>query len=166
VTHAKQPLLISACLLGDPVRYDAQSKGQPAALLAQLEARYQLIPVCPECSGGLPVPRPAAEIRGGDGRQVWLGHAQVVTTSGEDATAAFKSGAEHSLQLARQHGCQLALLKANSPSCGNTHIYDGSFSQQLRPGPGVTSALLQLHGLRVFNEEEVMELLTKPDNPD
>ena len=165
MTHTKKPLLISACLLGDPVRYDGQSKGQPAALLAQLEAHYRFIPVCPECSGGLPVPRPAAEIRGGDGRQVWLGQAQVVTASGEDVSAAFKYGAEHSLQLARQHGCQLALLKANSPSCGNKLIYDGHFRQQLQPGQGVTSALLLLHGLRVFNEDEIVELLTETNKP-
>jgi uncharacterized protein YbbK (DUF523 family) len=159
VTHHKPPLLISACLLGQPVRYDGQSKSQNTACLAQLAAHYQLLPVCPECAGGLPVPRPAAEISNGDGHQVLLGLAKVVTASGEDVSQPFKAGAEHTLQLARQYGCHLALLKANSPSCGNHDIYDGSFSQQLQHGQGVTAALLQQHGLQVFNENEIDQLL-------
>ncbi|WP_199053374.1 DUF523 domain-containing protein [Aquitalea sp. ASV15] len=159
MTDHKPPLLISACLLGQPVRYDGQSKSQNAACLTQLASHYQLLPVCPECAGGLPVPRPAAEIIHGDGRQVLRGQARVVTASGEDVSQPFRAGAEHTLQLAKQYGCQLALLKANSPSCGNHDIYDGSFSQQLRHGQGVTAALLQQHGLQVFNENEIDQLL-------
>ena len=155
----KPALLISACLLGEAVRYDGQAKGQAPDQLAALAERFRLIPTCPECAGGLPIPRPAAEISGGDGSDVWQGKAKVVTADGQDLTTAFTNGAEHSLRLAQQHGCQLALLKANSPSCGNRHIYDGSFTGQLQPGEGVSSNLLRQHTIRIFNEEEISSLL-------
>lgn len=159
MTTTKPALLISACLLGQPVRYDGQAKGQSTAQLSALAEQFQLIPTCPECAGGLSVPRPAAEICGGDGDAVWQGHARVVTASGDDVSLAFMRGAQHSLQLAQQHGCTLALLKANSPSCGNRHIYNGNFEAQLQPGSGVCSSLLTAHAIHVFNEEEIGDLL-------
>jgi uncharacterized protein YbbK (DUF523 family) len=159
VSTNKPALLISACLLGQAVRYDGQAKGQTAEQLAALAEHFRLIPTCPECAGGLPVPRPAAEISGGDGASVWQGKAKVVTADGQDLTSAFTNGAEHSLNLAQQHSCQLALLKANSPSCGNRNIYDGSFSGQLHPGEGVSSSLLRQHNIQIFNEEEISSLL-------
>lgn len=155
----KPALLISACLLGQPVRYDGQAKGQTPQQLVALTTHFQLIPTCPECAGGLPVPRPPAEISGGDGSDVWQGTAKVMTADGQDLTTAFTNGAERSLDLAQQHGCQLALLKANSPSCGNRQIYDGSFTAQLQPGEGVCSSLLRQHNIRIFNEEEISTLL-------
>lgn len=159
MSAAKPALLISACLLGQAVRYDGQAKGLTPGQQAQLAERFRLIPSCPECAGGLPTPRPAAEIRGGDGQQVWLGQAAVLTSSGQDVTKAFKTGAEHSLQLAQENGCRLALLKANSPSCGNQQIYDGNFSGHLHRGSGVTCCLLLQHDIRVFNETEIATLL-------
>lgn len=159
MSTTKPALLISACLLGQPVRYDGQAKGQSAAQLSALTERFQLIPICPECAGGLPVPRPAAEICGGDGKAVWQGSARVMTASGDDVSHAFMRGAELSLALAQQHGCKLALLKANSPSCGNRHIYNGNFEAQLQPGAGVCSSLLTAHAIHVFNEEEIRALL-------
>ncbi|WP_205677458.1 DUF523 domain-containing protein [Aquitalea denitrificans] len=160
----KPALLISACLLGEAVRYDGQAKGQAPDQQAALAERFRLIPTCPECAGGLPVPRPAAEVCGGDGAAVWQGTAQVMTADGQDVTAAFVRGAEHSLALAQQHACHLALLKANSPSCGNRQIYDGSFSGQRQPGEGVCSSLLHQHGIKIFNEAEIEELLHSVDN--
>lgn len=159
MSTTKPALLISACLLGEAVRYDGQAKGQSAAQLAALEQQFELIPTCPECAGGLPVPRPAAEICGGDGKAVWQGQARVMTTSGEDVSDAFMRGAQHSLQLARQHGCTMALLKANSPSCGNHRIYNGNFEGKLQPGAGVSSSLLTEQAIHVFNEDEIRELL-------
>ena len=82
-----------------------------------------------------------------------------MTADGQDLTPAFVNGAQHSLELAQQHGCQLALLKANSPSCGNWQIYDGSFSGRLQPGEGVSSSLLRQHNIQIFNEEEISSLL-------
>nr|WP_199066508.1 DUF523 domain-containing protein [Chromobacterium sp. ASV5] len=153
--NEKPPLLISACLLGQPVRYDAASKPLPPERLARLTRDYRLVPVCPECLGGLPTPRPAAEITGGDAAAVWQGRAKVATKAGDDVTAAFRRGAREALALARAEGCAQALLKANSPSCGGARVYDGSFSGCLRPGEGVAAHWLRRHGVEVINEDQL-----------
>lgn len=142
-----RPLLISACLLGTPCRYDGQSK--PVAAVQQLKKKYLLIPVCPECLGGLSTPREPCEITG----------SLVRTRSGRDCTKEYKAGAAAVLALAKQHGCTLALLKARSPSCGAGEVYDGSFTKTLVPGNGVTVELLLKNGIRVFNETQIDALL-------
>jgi uncharacterized protein YbbK (DUF523 family) len=110
---------------------------------------YQLIPVCPEESGGLPTPRPPAEIVGGDGNDVLDGTAKVMTDDGTDVTEAFLKGAHHALEAAQSNGATHVILKARSPSCGCGDIYDGTFSGTLTSGDGVTTALLKRHGIIV-----------------
>ena len=142
-------ILVSACLLGTPCRYDGTGKLEPA--LERLRAQgYTLIPICPEVLGGLPTPRPPAE-RQPDGR--------VVTREGVDVTAEYRAGAERVLELARAHGCTLAVLKERSPSCGRGQIYDGTFSRTLIPGSGVTAQLLEEHGISVYGESQLSSLL-------
>lgn len=152
-------LLVSACLLGQPVRYDGHSKGLTPTLQQRLAAHYRLVVICPEVAGGLPTPRPPAEISGGDGHDVLQATASVRTARGDDVSAAFIAGAHRALALAQAHGCRVALLKANSPSCGSRQRYSGHFDGQLVDGPGVTAALLSAHGLTVFSEQELDRLL-------
>lgn len=159
MTSHKPALLISACLLGQPVRYDGVGKAQPDHIMARLLDVFELIPLCPEMQGGLPTPRPPAEIQHGDGRAVLAGSAWVKAEQGEDVTSAFLQGARQALETALAHDCRHALLKANSPSCGNKHIYDGSFGKHLRPGSGVAAALLEQNGICVWNETEIEQLL-------
>lgn len=149
-----QKVLVSRCLLGHRVRYDGGAHG-PYDVLAHWQAEGRVIALCPEVAGGLPTPRPPAEIRGGQGAQVLDGLLPVVSVEGEDFTAQFVSGAEQALALVKQHGIQLALLKARSPSCGNIENYDGSFSGTKVAGEGVTAALLRRAGVAVFNEEQL-----------
>lgn len=140
-------LLISACLLGTACRYDGASREHPLA--KALSKRYDLVPVCPEQLGGLPTPRPPAERR--DGR--------VVTRDGGDVTARYRRGAEETLRLCRGLGCEAAVLKERSPSCGSGTVYDGTFSGALVPGSGVTAELLSAHGVPVYGESRIEELL-------
>lgn len=140
--------LVSACLLGLPCAYDG--RGHPVDDLLALAACGQVVPICPEVAGGLPIPRPPAEIVGGDGGDVLDGRARVVTVAGDDVTAAFLRGAERALAVARQHGIVTAILRQRSPSCGSTCICDGTHSGTLVPGQGVTAALLRRHGVEVF----------------
>ena len=137
------PILVSACLLGTPCRYDGSGKAD--ARLLKLGAKRQLIPVCPELLGGLPTPRPPAERVG----------ARILDKSGADVTDAYLRGAQETLRLARLLGCKTAILKARSPSCGHGRIYDGSFTGKLIPGSGVTAELLAKNGIRVFTEDEL-----------
>lgn len=136
-------ILVSACLLGCPCRYDGKSKPNDAVLA--LMEHHRLIPVCPEQMGGLATPRVPAE-RKNDG---------VFTESGIDVTEQYRRGAEDALRLARLYGCTHAILKERSPSCGSGQIYDGSFSRALIPGDGVTAQLLKVHGITVLGESEV-----------
>ena len=149
-------VLVSRCLLGHRVRYDGGASG-PYAQLAQWQAEGRVIALCPEVAGGLPTPRAAAEIPGGQGVEVLAGKAAVITTEGEDVTEAFVSGARQALALVERHGIRLAILKANSPSCGNRLTYDGSFSGVKVEGQGVTAALLNRAGVQVFSELELEE---------
>lgn len=142
-------LLVSRCLLGEPCRYDGQSKPLPR-LEELLQAGHQLVPVCPEVLGGLPTPRPPAEPQP-DGR--------VCCAGGQDVTAAFRLGAERTLELALDQGCQAALLKENSPSCGCGQVYSGDFSRTLVAGSGVAARLLEEHGLPVYGESQLDCLL-------
>ena len=151
-----EKLLVSRCLLGHRVRYDGGASG-PYAQLALWQDQGRVIALCPEVAGGLPTPRAAAEIPGGQGAQVLKGFAPVITTDAEDVTAAFVSGAQQALALVRQHDIRIAILKANSPSCGNVLTYDGTFSGVKVKGQGVTAALLTQAGVQVFNELQLAE---------
>lgn len=149
-----QKILVSRCLLGHRVRYDGGSHG-PFDLLARWQAQGRVVALCPEVAGGLPTPRPPAEIAGGCGARVLEGQVQVLTIDGQDVSQAFVHGAEQALELVQRHGIRLAVLKARSPSCGNRENYDGSFSGRRVPGEGVTAAALKREGVLVFSEEEL-----------
>lgn len=154
-----QKILVSRCLLGQAVRYDGGCHG-PFGLLQEWQSAGRVIPLCPEVAGGLPIPRPAAEIVGGQGDQVLDGLVAVRTEDGEDVSPQFLAGAVEAVRLAHQHSIRIAVLKARSPSCGNLHNYDGSFSGRTVPGIGVTAAALQRLGVRVFNEEQLAQAQT------
>ncbi|CAN7185388.1 DUF523 domain-containing protein [Pseudomonas sp. PSB11] len=151
-----QKILVSRCLLGHRVRYDGGASG-PFDQLQRWIDEGRVVPLCPEVAGGLPTPRAAAEIPGGQGGDVLDGQAAVITTEGEDVSAQFLSGAYQALELVQQHDIRIAVLKANSPSCGNLLTYDGTFSGVKVTGEGVTAALLRRHGVRVFSELELAE---------
>lgn len=145
-------ILVSACLAGVNCKYSGGHNLVPA--IAELVAKGKAVPVCPETLGGLKIPRPPAEIQGGDGRDVLAGRARVVDKEGKDVTAAFLRGAAATLAKAREIEAELVVLKEKSPSCGSKFIYDGTFTGTKRPGFGVTTALLREHGFRVISEEE------------
>lgn len=138
----KEKALISACLLGLDCRYDGKNNGLGAEKLAALREKYELIPVCPECYGGLTTPRTPSERRGDT----------VVSKTGTDVTQQFQKGAQTALSLALLFDVKTAILKENSPSCGCGMIYDGTFTGTLVPGDGVTAELLKKHGVKIIGE--------------
>ena len=135
-------IVVSACLAGEPCRYNGTGCVCPA--VAELVSTGRARAVCPELLGGLSTPRAPAEIVVG----------RVMTVDGDDVTDSYHAGAQLALKLARQAGCQLAILKARSPSCGCGQIYDGSFSGRLIPGDGVFAALLKATGIMVQTDED------------
>ena len=148
----KEKLLISACLLGLNCKYNGGSNDTPLA--HQLAEVYDLVPVCPECLGGLKIPHEPSE-RVGD---------KVLSRSGADVTDAFRLGAERTRDIARTHGVRRAVLKERSPSCGCGAIYDGTFSGAVTAGNGVAAELLLADGIVVFGESQIGEILFKKED--
>ena len=140
---SKKRILVSACLLGKPCRYDGKSK--PCQGVIALSDKYDFIEVCPEVAGGLPTPRTPSE-RVND---------SVVMCDGKDVTVNYKRGAEFALELCREKSIDIAILKAKSPSCGKGQIYDGTFTGRLIRGNGVTAEMLIDNGIKVFTENEL-----------
>lgn len=151
-------VLVSACLLGHAVRYNAQDKRCHDGVLQRWVAEGRVVSVCPEVAGGLPVPRPPAEITDDvGGAHVLLKVARVVNDRGHDVSAQFIAGAAHALATAQAHGIRVAVLKEGSPSCGSSYTYDGTFTGTRVPYAGVTTAQLQAAGVRVFSETQFGE---------
>lgn len=135
--------LVSACLAGQKCRYDGRANTHP--LCQALVQQGLAVPICPEFDGGLPIPRDPAE-RQGD---------LVVTCRGRDVTQAYHRGALAALETAQRLGITRAILKAKSPSCGSSLIYDGTFQRRLISGEGVTCSLLRRNGIQVCSELEL-----------
>ncbi|PYR94297.1 MAG: DUF523 domain-containing protein [Acidobacteria bacterium] len=151
-----EKVLVSACLLGAKVRYHGGDARSEHPVLRRWQQEGRLVAVCPERDGGLPTPRPPAEIVGDEGgRGVLKTIALVRTREGADVTNAFVHGAEDALAAVRAQHIRVAVLKDGSPSCGTTFTYDGTFTGARRAAPGVTAALLEQHGIRVFNESQI-----------
>lgn len=141
-------ILISACLLGVNCRYNAK-KLEVSEEIARLMEKHALVPFCPEVYGGLATPREPSEIRGG----------RVYSRAGDDVTEAFRHGAEEGLALFRLMGCECAVLKERSPSCGAGKIYDGTFSGNLVEGDGFLAAILKREGIPVVGETRTGEIV-------
>ena len=147
-----RPILVSACLLGLPTRYDASARTDER-VLAHLEQEDLIpVPVCPEQLAGLPTPRPPCRFAAGDGATLLQGQGALVTADGRDMSEAFRRGAFETLAVARLCRCESALLKERSPSCGSHFVHRG---EDIVSGQGVAAALLRRHGVEVFSEEEV-----------
>ncbi len=142
-------ILVSSCLLGKPVRYDAKAKTFESDILALWQSEGRLVSMCPEMLGGLPTPRPPAEI---------TGVSKIVDDTGTNVTAPFLLGAKRALEIAKTSGCSFALLTDGSPSSGSSYIYDGTLSDQRIDGQGVVTALLRKHGIQVFSPTQIDRL--------
>ena len=139
-------IAVSACLLGSNCRYDGSSK--PCEEVIALKDRHTVVPICPEVLAGLMIPHAANEIAS-------VKPLRVVDANGVDNTAAFIDGARKAVRLAQAKGCELAILKGKSPSCGVGRIYDGSFNGVLVPGDGVAAGMLKEAGIPVCDENNL-----------
>ena len=142
-----EKILISACLVGDKVRYDG--KGQYNPLIQELLEKYELVPFCPEVEGGLKTPRTPSEIVGD----------KVINKAGRDVTHQFIDGAKKALMICQYLNIKIAILKDHSPSCGVNEIHDGKFSGKLIKGKGITTTLLEKNGIKVISDSDISSLL-------
>ncbi len=145
-----EPVLVSACLLGEPTLWDGSICPDDPLIQQLRDAGAEIISVCPEMLGGLPMPRPPAEPDSGDGRDVLAGKAQIRTVGEgepEDVTEAFLAGARTVVEMALACGVRYAFLQERSPSCGVKQSHSGG---GLVDGPGVTTAALEAVGIQVL----------------
>lgn len=154
-----ESVLVSACLLGEAVRFNGGDMRCDHAILQRWLREGRVVSVCPEVAGGLGVPRPRAEIAGGaGGLKVLAGAAQAFDTTGRDVTLELMRGADTALKRAREKSIRVAVLKEGSPSCGSGYTLDGRFTDTRVPGTlGVTAARLTQAGVRVFSELQLAE---------
>ena len=147
-----ETILVSACLLGLPTRFDGKSKHSQDVLDYLQREKLTPIPVCPEQLAGMATPRDKTFFQSGDGRAVRSGNGEAVSENGRSMNALFCRGAKMTLGIARLSGCRRALLKEGSPSCGVHRVYLG---EDKVAGVGVTSALLLNTGMDVISEEDL-----------
>lgn len=152
-------ILISACLLGCRVRYNASDLEVTSSEFEKLVNIHDVVSFCPEVSAGMSIPRAPAEIKGGDGFDVLSGKAKVIDKDGQKLNEGFITAAKNALAKCQKEKIHFAILAESSPSCGSSQIYDGSFNDTKRAGKGVTAALLEKNGIRVFNQDQANELL-------
>ena len=137
-------IIVSACLAGVECRYNGQQYSIPEVV--EMVKKGQAIPLCPEILGGLEIPRPKVEQRGG----------RILAENGQDLTQQYEAGGEKALQIAKLVNCKKAILKSKSPTCGCGMIYDGTFSGELIHGDGIFCALLKKAGIPVYTENEII----------
>lgn len=148
-TSDSRPRLgISACLLGQRVRYDGGHK-QDFFLTQTLAQFVEWVPVCPEIEAGMGVPRESVRLVGtvDDPKMI-------AERSGKDWTEAMKKfAAKRAHELA---GLNLSgyVLKKDSPSCGieRVRLY-GTSTAPARRGRGLFAAAL-MAGLPLLPAEE------------
>lgn len=141
-------IAVSACLLGDNVTWRGNSNYRKE--VEELLKNHTIIKVCPEVMGGMSIPRYPSEISSFD-------PLKVINDHNEDVTKEFSVGARNAYSLVEY--VDFAILKARSPSCGNDYIYDGTFSHKIIKGNGVFSNLLKENNIKVFNENQVDEIV-------
>jgi uncharacterized protein YbbK (DUF523 family) len=139
---------VSACLAGKRCRYDGSAR--PNEQVMALVEKGGAFAFCPECLAGLKIPRTPSEIIGGEGADVLMGMAKVVSKDGTDRTEEFLLAAKKTLEICLEKNISEVWLKSKSPSCGVLRIYDGTFSGALRHGCGVTAAYLSQNGIKTI----------------
>ncbi|MBQ0000035.1 MAG: DUF523 domain-containing protein [Clostridiales bacterium] len=136
-------IMVSACLLGENCKYNGGNNySEKVAAFIQ---GHEVIPVCPECLGGLPTPRIPSEIVKG----------VVTNREGQIVDAEFRKGAAIALDIALREKPDVVVLQSRSPSCGCREIYDGTFSRRKIPGQGIFAEQVMKHGFRVIDLEEL-----------
>lgn len=134
-------VLVSACLLGYNCKYNG--KNNLNTKVVELLKDHEVIPICPECLGGLSCPRTPCEKLGN----------RIIDQNGNDCTSQFIKGAEIAFDIAKEKHVDLAILQRRSPSCGYSLIYDGTFKGNLIVGRGIFAKKLQSLNIPILEAE-------------
>lgn len=136
-------IFVSACLIGENCKYNGGNNYSEA--VKKYVEGHEVISMCPEVEGGLPIPRTPAEIVKG----------VVTNRDGVSVDKEFRAGSDKILDVLLEEKVELAILQSRSPSCGIGRIYDGSFTKTLTNGNGIFADLLVKHGIKVIDVEKI-----------
>ncbi len=134
-------VIVSACLAGDNCKYNGGNNLNER--LVESLAAHEVVKVCPEVLGGLPTPRPSAEIV----------NSKVMNTEGKNITKEFTLDARKAFEIVQQENPDLIILQSRGPSCGIKQIYDWTFSGKKIPGHGLFAELCIKAGYKVLDIE-------------
>ncbi len=160
MSDGRRRIAISACLLGVNCNYKGSASAdflQRPLFFDGAAEKFEFIPVCPEQLGGMSTPRIPSELTA-SAALVIAGSGSVVSREGVDVTSCFLKGGSEALRLAILLKADFAVFKSRSPSCGKKNIYDGTFSGILVDGPGITAQMFLDAGIKVFDEQEFLEV--------
>ncbi len=141
-------ILVSSCLLGENVKYSGGNNLNKSLIDLLEKYNFEIIKVCPEVLGGLSTPRTPAEIIKNN----------IITKNGKDVSKEFELGANKTVEIARNNNVKIAILKENSPSCGVNNVYNGTFSNTIIAGRGVTAKKLFLENIKIFSEKDLKKI--------
>ena len=136
-------ILVSACLMGQNCKYNGGNNYSEKVM--EFVTGHEVIAVCPESLGGLPIPRVPSEIKDGT----------VINREGVSVDKEFREGAAKALKIALDNDVDLAILQSRSPSCGTKEVYDGTFSGTKIPGKGIFARLLSEAGIKVVEPNDL-----------
>ena len=130
-------VVVCSCLLGNNCKYNGKNNRNEDLLLYLKDK--QILPVCPEAMGGLPIPREPVEWHNG----------RAIYKSGGDVTAEFDKGAALANDFIKKEQPDQVIMQPRSPSCGVNYIYDGTFSKRLIQGQGDFAAKVLAQGYQM-----------------
>ena len=147
-------ILVSACLLGVNCKYNGENNRNERVIEFLKDKKFVM--ACPEELGGLNTPRIPCEMVG-LAKDILNNKdkGKVINKSGDDITENFLKGAYETLKIVKSNNIKKAILKAKSPSCGYGLVYDGTFSEKLTLGNGVTAQILKDNNIDVITEEDI-----------
>jgi uncharacterized protein YbbK (DUF523 family) len=141
---------ISACLLGEKVRYDGGHK-MDLLLKDSLEKYVEFVPVCPEVECGLGVPRKRMHLEGNPESP-----RLIVTDTGQDLTDLLLNWAEKRVIQMRKEDIRGFIFKSNSPSCGIRKVkFYSKENICVKAGVGIFAEMFVKHFQNVPIEDEV-----------
>ena len=136
-------IAVSACLLGENCKYNGGNNYSEKVI--RFIKNHEVISICPELLGGLPVPREPAELVDGIAR----------TKDGASVNEEFRLGAENAMKIIEENHIELVILQSRSPSCGVKAIYDGTFSGKLIAGQGIFAQMLAKRNFKILDVSDL-----------
>ena len=132
-------IAVSACLLGDNVRYDGTNKLNEE--LINVINETNIIKICPESIFN----NPHLPIENKNNRSYMKDKSDVTDILRKSCLDVFD----------RIKDCDFVILKSKSPTCGHNYIYDGNFNGTLIEGDGVLCKLLLENNIKVYTELDI-----------